>query len=160
MPERSECRARRTERCAWAREWGSPEPKYSQTSCNVPANASPESRTKTMRLDADEAHDAFDARVPPPAPARTALVIHGSALLRRPMKLVSEYWPVKYLLSDHGLCLGIDTARCSYLFLAHRGGLLLRRRPVGDRIVEDLDYEIPAIVARLDAERAASPAAP
>lgn len=68
------------------------------------------------------------------------------------MKIVSEYWPIKYLLSDHGLCLGLDTERCSYLFLVHRGGILLRRRPVGDRVVEDLQYEIPAIVAALHAE--------
>ncbi len=70
------------------------------------------------------------------------------------MKLVSEYWPIKYLLSDHGLCLGLDTARCSYLFLVHKGGVLIRRRPVGDRVVEDLDYEIPRIVRRLEEERA------
>lgn len=66
------------------------------------------------------------------------------------MKIVSEYWPLKYLFSDHGVCLGIDTKRASYLFLLHRGGWILRRRPVGDTIVEDLDYEIPAIVRALN----------
>lgn len=69
------------------------------------------------------------------------------------MKIYSEYWPLKYLVSDHGLCLGIDTKRCSYLFLVHHGGILLRRRPVGDKVVENLDYEIPAIVRAIDAER-------
>jgi hypothetical protein len=67
------------------------------------------------------------------------------------VKIVSERLPVKYLLSDHGLCLGIDTHRCSYLFLVARSGVILRRRPVGDRVVEDLNYEIPEIVRALDA---------
>ena len=65
------------------------------------------------------------------------------------MKILSERWPIKYLVSDHGLCLGIDTVRCSFLFLAHRGGIVLRKRPVGDRIVEDLDYHIPDIALAL-----------
>ncbi len=75
------------------------------------------------------------------------------------MKILSERWPLKYLVSGHGLCLGVDTRRCSYLFLIHRGGLVFRRRPVGDKVVENLDYEIPAIVRALDAEgrRGASP---
>jgi len=65
------------------------------------------------------------------------------------MKIVSEYWPLKYLFSEYGVCLGIDTKRASYLFLLHRHGVVLRRRPVGDTIVEDLDYEIPAITRAL-----------
>ncbi len=65
------------------------------------------------------------------------------------MKILSERLPIKYLLSEHGLCLGIDTWSCSYLFLLHRGGIVLRRRPVGDRVVEDLDYHIPDIVFAL-----------
>ncbi len=65
------------------------------------------------------------------------------------MKLLSERWPIKYLVSDYGVCLGLDTVRCSYLFLLHRGGIVLQRRPVGDRIVEDLDYHIPDIVDAL-----------
>ncbi len=75
------------------------------------------------------------------------------------MKILSERWPLKYLVSDYGLCLGVDTKRCSYLFLVHRGGIVLRRRPVGDKVVENLNYEIPAIVRALDAEgqRAAFP---
>jgi hypothetical protein len=73
------------------------------------------------------------------------------------VKIVSEYWPIKYLLSDHGLCLGLDTHRCSYLFLVHRGGVILRRRPVGDRVVEDLQYEIPAIVGQLELEARSAP---
>ncbi|MFI5413102.1 MAG: hypothetical protein ACHQ0I_00720 [Candidatus Lutacidiplasmatales archaeon] len=68
------------------------------------------------------------------------------------MKIVSERLPLKYLLSDHGLCLGVDTKRCSYLFLVARTGVILRRRPVGDRVVEDLNYEIPEIVRALDRE--------
>lgn len=68
------------------------------------------------------------------------------------MKIVSERLPIKYLFSDHGVCLGVDTVRCSFLFLLHRGGIVLQRRPVGDRVVEDLDYHIPAIAIALRAE--------
>jgi len=73
------------------------------------------------------------------------------------MKIVSERLPIKYLLSDHGLCLGVDTVRCSFLFLLHRGGVLFQRRPVGDRVVEDLQYEIPDIVTALRNEAAHGP---
>ncbi len=69
------------------------------------------------------------------------------------MKVVSERWPLKYLFSEYGVCLGIDTKRCSYLFLLHHGGLVLQRRPVGDKVVENLHYEIPDIVRALRAER-------
>ena len=65
------------------------------------------------------------------------------------MKILSERLPIKYLVSDHGVCLGVDTERCSYLFLIHRGGVIFQRRPVGDRVVEDLDYHIPDIVFAL-----------
>ncbi len=68
------------------------------------------------------------------------------------MKIVSERLPIKYLFSDYGVCLGVDTVRCSFLFLLHRGGVVLQRRPVGDRVVEDLDYHIPAIASALRAE--------
>jgi hypothetical protein len=72
------------------------------------------------------------------------------------MKILSERLPIKYLVSNHGVCLGIDTARCSYLFLLHRGGIVLQKRPVGDRVVEDLDYHIPdiAVALREEAHRA------
>jgi hypothetical protein len=69
------------------------------------------------------------------------------------MKILSERWPIKYLFSEHGICLGLDTVRCSYLFLLHHGGIVLRRRPVGDRVVEDLGYHIPDIVRALDERR-------
>lgn len=65
------------------------------------------------------------------------------------MQVVSERWPIKYLFSEYGVCLGLDTARCSFLFLLHRRGVVFRRRPVGDRIVEDLDYHIPDILLGL-----------
>ncbi|MCL4308166.1 MAG: hypothetical protein M1606_01940 [Candidatus Thermoplasmatota archaeon] len=68
------------------------------------------------------------------------------------MKIYSERLPLKYLLSDHGLCLGIDTKRCSFLFLVSSQGVRLNRRPVGDKVVENLDYEIPDIVVALRAE--------
>lgn len=71
------------------------------------------------------------------------------------MKFLSERWPIKYLVSDYGVCLGLDTVRCSYLFLVHRGGIVFRRRPVGDRIVEDLDYHIPDILDALAMDEAA-----
>jgi hypothetical protein len=74
-------------------------------------------------------------------------------LTRRRVQIYSERWPIKYLLSNHGVCLGLDTKRRSILFLAHRGGVILRTRPVGDTVVEDLDYEIPEIVRALRATR-------
>jgi hypothetical protein len=70
-------------------------------------------------------------------------------LARGRVRIYSERWPLKYLISNHGICLGVDTKRRSFLFLAHRGGLLFRERPVGDTVVEDLDYEIPAIIRAL-----------
>jgi hypothetical protein len=69
------------------------------------------------------------------------------------MKIVSERLPIKYLFSDHGVCLGVDTVRCSFLFLVHRGGIVLERRPVGDKVVENLAYEIPDIARALARER-------
>jgi len=72
------------------------------------------------------------------------------------VKILSERWAIKYLFSNHGVCLGIDTWQCSYLFLLHKGGVILRRRPVGDKVVENLNYEIPEIVRALDAEYSAA----
>jgi hypothetical protein len=73
------------------------------------------------------------------------------------MKIYSERLFLKYLFSDHGFCFGVDMKRCSYLFLGSREGLILQRRPVGDKVVENLDYEIPQIVAALRAETAGRP---
>lgn len=74
------------------------------------------------------------------------------------MKIYSERLFLKYLFSDHGVCLGVDMVDRSYLFLLSREGLRLQRRPVGDKVVENLDYEIPAIVSALRAEdRLAAP---
>lgn len=67
------------------------------------------------------------------------------------MKVYSEALPLKYLFSNHGVCFGIDLVRCSYLFLVSRSGIVFLKRPVGDTVVEDLDYEIPAIVRALEA---------
>ena len=64
---------------------------------------------------------------------------------------------LKYLVSNHGLCLGVDMKQRSYLFLVSRRGVVFQRRPVGDKVVENLDYEIPAIVQALERERPASP---
>ncbi len=74
------------------------------------------------------------------------------------MKIYSERLPIKYLMSNHGICLGIDTKKASFLFLVSSCGIIMRRRPVGDTIVEDLDYEIPLIHTALvtDAKRAIS----
>jgi hypothetical protein len=74
------------------------------------------------------------------------------------MKVYSERLPLKYLFSNYGVCLGIDTKRCSFLFLASRAGLLLQKRPVGDKVVENLSYEIPDIVRALQEEAALRPA--
>ncbi len=68
------------------------------------------------------------------------------------IKVFSERWPLKYLVSNEGLCLGVDLVRASYLLLLHRGGFIFERRPVGDTVVEDLNYEIRAIVAELRRE--------
>jgi hypothetical protein len=77
----------------------------------------------------------------------------------RTLMIYSERLPIKYLLSNHGVCLGVDTRRLSILFLASREGLFLRYRPVGDTVVEDLDYDIPAIVRALrEEERGRGPA--
>jgi hypothetical protein len=61
------------------------------------------------------------------------------------LKLYSERFAIKYLFSSKGIWLGIDTKRASFLFLVSRQGILLRRRPVGDRIVESMNYEIDRI---------------
>lgn len=68
------------------------------------------------------------------------------------MKIYSERLFLKYLFSNHGLCLGVDLRDRSYLFLVSGRGVRLERRPVGDKVVEDLDYEIPEIDRALDAE--------
>jgi hypothetical protein len=68
------------------------------------------------------------------------------------MKVYSERLFLKYLFSNHGVCFGVDMKQRSYLFLVSKGGVILQRRPVGDKVVENLDYEIPAIVRALEAE--------
>jgi len=67
----------------------------------------------------------------------------------RTLMVYSERLPIKYLLSNHGLCLGVDSHRRSILFLLSARGLFFRFRPVGDTVVEDLDYDIPRIVRAL-----------
>ena len=57
--------------------------------------------------------------------------------------------PLKYLFSDKGLCFGVDTKKASYLFLVSTTGLILKRRPVGDKVVENNNYDIPLIVRDL-----------
>ena len=73
------------------------------------------------------------------------------------MKIYSERLFLKYLVSNHGFCFGVDMKDRSYLFLGSRAGLILQRRPVGDKVVENLDYEIPQIVEALRAESQAHP---
>jgi hypothetical protein len=80
---------------------------------------------------------------------RTPRATEHFEVRRGRVRIYSERWPIKYLVSNHGICLGIDTKRRSFLFLAHRQGVILRQRPVGDTVVEELDYEIPAIVRAL-----------
>jgi hypothetical protein len=69
------------------------------------------------------------------------------------VKIYSERLFLKYLVSNHGICFGIDMKQSSYLFLVSKRGVILERRPVGDKVVENLDYEIPEIVEALEAER-------
>ena len=73
--------------------------------------------------------------------------------MRRGFKTYSERWFLKYLFSQHGICFGVDMKDRSYLFLVSAKGIVLQRRPVRDKVVENLDYEIPAIVAALEDER-------
>ena len=73
------------------------------------------------------------------------------------MKIYSERLFLKYLFSDHGVCFGVDLKEASYLLLVSRKGLILQRRPVGDKVVENLDYEIPRIVEALERERRPTP---
>ncbi len=61
------------------------------------------------------------------------------------MKIYSELFPIKYLFSDKGICFGLDTKRCSYLFLLSKKGVIFSKRPVGDKVVENLGYEIDLI---------------
>ena len=58
------------------------------------------------------------------------------------MKVYSERFPIKYLISDRGICLGVDTKKRSFLFIICAAGMMFRQRPVGDKVVENLDYEI------------------
>jgi len=68
------------------------------------------------------------------------------------VKLYSERLFLKWLVSNHGICFGVDMKQRSYLLLASRRGVVFQRRPVGDKVVENLNYEIPAIVDALRAE--------
>lgn len=61
------------------------------------------------------------------------------------LKIYSEMFPIKYLFSDEGLCLGADTKKKSFLFIVCRKGVLLRKRPVGDKVVEDHGYNVNSI---------------
>ena len=61
------------------------------------------------------------------------------------LKIYSELFPVKYLFSNQGICLGADTKRRSFLFIVSKKGILFRKRPVGDKVVEDHGYEIDRI---------------
>jgi hypothetical protein len=72
------------------------------------------------------------------------------------VKIYSERLFLKYLFSNHGVCFGIDMKRSSYLFLVSQRGVMLRRRPVGDKVVENLNYEIPEIVRAIESEDAPS----
>ncbi len=72
-------------------------------------------------------------------------------------KTYSERWFLKYLFSNHGLCFGVDLRDRSYLLLVSARGVRWQRRPVGDKVVENLDYELPRIEAALDAEARAAP---
>jgi hypothetical protein len=73
------------------------------------------------------------------------------------VKLYSERLFLKWLVSNHGICFGVDLKHRSYLLLASSRGLIFQRRPVGDKVVENLDYEIPAIVDALRTESRRSP---
>ena len=61
------------------------------------------------------------------------------------VKIYSELFPIKYLFSNEGVCLGVDTKKRSFLFIICKKGVLMRRRPVGDKVVEDHEYNIDLI---------------
>jgi len=61
------------------------------------------------------------------------------------LKIYSEILPIKYLVSNQGICLGADTKKKSFLFIVSKRGMLFRKRPVGDRVVEDHNYDINSI---------------
>ncbi|MCL5786142.1 MAG: hypothetical protein M1151_05700 [Candidatus Thermoplasmatota archaeon] len=63
----------------------------------------------------------------------------------RNIKIYSETFPLKYLLSNHGLCLGVDTKRLCLLALVCTKGIIALKRPVGDLVVENNEYDIPLI---------------
>lgn len=88
-----------------------------------------------------------------PGPTHGASESFSSA--DRSFLVYSERLPIKYLVSNHGLCLGVDTKQRSVLFLACRDGIFVRFRPVGDTLVEDLGYDIPQIARALRAELSA-----
>jgi len=68
------------------------------------------------------------------------------------VKLYSERFPIKYLLSEKGICLGVDTKRRSFLFIVCVLGLMFRQRNVGDKVVENLNYEITDIYRAIASE--------
>ena len=73
------------------------------------------------------------------------------------MKIYSERFPIKYLISDKGVCLGVDTKKRSFLFIIWGAGMMFRQRPVGDKIVENLDYEIMDIYNHVWSETGSDP---
>ncbi len=58
------------------------------------------------------------------------------------MKFYSEKFFIKYLIENSGICLGIDMKNNSYLFLVTKSGFMLKKRPAGDKIVENLNYDV------------------
>ncbi len=73
------------------------------------------------------------------------------------MKIYSERFPIKYLISDKGICLGVDTKKRSFLFIICGAGMMFRQRPIGDKIVENLDYEIMDIYNHVWSETGSDP---
>ncbi len=61
------------------------------------------------------------------------------------MKIYSERLPLKYLFSDRGICFGADTKKASFLLLITTRGIIFRKRPAGDTIVERLEYDVDSI---------------
>lgn len=66
------------------------------------------------------------------------------------MRTYSDRFFLKYLLSDRGVCLGVELRDRSYLLIASRRGITFRRRPSGDRVVEHQGYDIPRILQALE----------
>jgi hypothetical protein len=65
------------------------------------------------------------------------------------MKYVSTRWFIKSLISNQGACFGVEFDGRAYMLLVARGIVFVGRRPLGDRLVEETDFDIGRIADSL-----------